>query len=267
MAAISVDYDALWQEQMKVFDRSNGTADYWDQRSKTFDTVWRTSNYAVELIRRMKLSAEYSVLDVACGTGVMALPLSIKVSRVTALDISPSMLARLRERIEAVGITNIATINRDWNSVVIGKDIEAHDVVLVSRSLPYTRLSETLARINQAAKSACYITWRANHTDDYEIAVREAMGKPQKQYPDYSIIAGMAERLGYFPNVEIFENSGEEKYPDLETAVSNMARGARPDARQSANLLKLVKERMKLIDGYYTYAYTMKWALISWQKK
>lgn len=266
MLARITDYDKMWSEQMKAFDHSSDTANYWDRRSRAFNSIWRTSTYAGDLMSRMELSAEYSVLDVACGTGVMAIPLSREVSRVTALDISPQMLKKLRQRITLAGITNISIINKDWNTVVVAKDIAEHDIVLVSRSLPDIRLSETLRRIDRAARSTCYITWRAERRDEYEKALSEAMDKQQRPYPDYRLISGVLESMGIAIKVEIFESHNKEKYPNLEEAVKNMARGAEISDRQFSKLWNIAKNRLTLVDGFYTAAYTMKWALISWNK-
>lgn len=266
MDSPTIDYDAVWQRQMKAFDHNSDTADYWNRRSRTFDSPWRTSTYTHDLVNRMELRPDYSVLDVACGTGVMAIPLATRVRHVTALDISPFMLERLQQRVATSGITNITIVNKDWNKVIIGEDITEHDIVLISRAMPNIRLSETLQRINDAAKSACYITWRAQRMDKYEREVSLAMGKKLHDYPDYLTITGMLSNMGIPANVEIFESSNEEKYPSLEKAALNMARGMEINESQFARLFKIAKNRLTLTDGFYYTTYKMKWALISWHK-
>jgi SAM-dependent methyltransferase len=260
------DYDAVWQEQMGAFDHASDTAGYWDRRARTYDSPWRNSTYTGELINRLELRPGYSVLDVACGTGVLAIPLAARVHRVTALDISPLMLEILQQRILKSGITNVTIINKDWNDVIIGEDIPGHDVVLVSRSMPYRRLSETLQKINNAAKSACYITWRAERTDDYEASVAKAIGKDYQSYPDYLTIVGMLGKLDIKADIEIFESYHEEKYPSLKEAVLNMARGAKISDSQFVRLFSLANNRLNQKDGYYYATNKLKWALISWHK-
>jgi SAM-dependent methyltransferase len=116
-------------------------------------------NYLDELLCRMKLSMDYSVLDVGCGIGEIALPLSRRVSRVTALDYSPVALEMLREKASRLGYVNIKTLHGDFPTFSVGSDVEEHDVVLASRSLPMGDLRKSLTLINQAAKLLCYLTW------------------------------------------------------------------------------------------------------------
>ena len=151
MAQTLIDYDVIWQEQLKSFDHSSDLAKYWNSRAQTFDSIYRTSTYSTELLNLMELLPEYTVLDVACGAGAAAIPLAKKVRRVTALDISELMLENLKKRALQENINNIKLVNRDWNRVDIDNDIEQHDVVLVSRSLPGAQLSETLRKFDRSA--------------------------------------------------------------------------------------------------------------------
>ncbi len=52
-------------------------------------------------------------LDFGCGTGLLTLELSRRCERVTGLDFSPGMLAALDAKIEAAGLSNVATILAD----------------------------------------------------------------------------------------------------------------------------------------------------------
>ena len=260
-----VEIDAEWLQQMMVFDHSSDTGKYWDRRSVTFQDGTRVSSYAGDLLSRMKLSPEDSVLDVACGTGIVSVPLSKMVRRVTALDISASMLERLRFAINEENIANITLVHNNWNHVSVGKDIMPHDIVLVSRSLPNILLSETLRRVNQAAQKACYITWRADRINPYEISLGEALGKTPKPFPDYSLIAVMLGSMGIAATVDIFESRGAEKYSSPEESVKYMARGKEITDVQFQRLLS-VQRLAYLQDGYYEASNTQRWALISWEK-
>jgi ubiquinone/menaquinone biosynthesis C-methylase UbiE len=215
----------------------------------------------------MELHPDYAALDVACGTGVVTIPLAQRIRRVTALDISPLMLERLREDLTATGLANVTVINKDWNETIIGKDVTEHDIVLVSRSLPHVRLSESLHKLNRAAKRAVYITWRATRKDEREDAINTALGKNPRLYPDYLTIIRMLGALGIPARVEIFNTQNEERFPSLAEAVHNMARGADLTEQQYSGLLEIARDRLTPVDGFYCSQGTTRWALISWRKK
>ncbi len=60
---------------------------------------------AAEFVTRLDLPATETVLDVACGTGNVALPAATGGARVTGIDIAPNLLATARARAVAEGLT------------------------------------------------------------------------------------------------------------------------------------------------------------------
>lgn len=260
-----IDYDRIWSAQMKQFDHGSDTARYWDRRSTTFELSCQNSTYVEDLMTRMDLRSEYSLLDVGCGCGAVAIPLARKVNQITALDISSLMLEKLRRRAHIAGLTNIAIINEDWDRVTIGKQIGKHDVVLMSRCA-LAPLSRTLERINLAATVECYITWHAERTNEFEAEVAEAIGKGCPLYPDYAVICRALEGMGIAPGVELFDTTNREEYLSLQEAVPNMAKGAEIDDGQFANLLSVARRRFTKEGGLYSSTRKVKWALIHWQK-
>jgi SAM-dependent methyltransferase len=59
---------------------------------------------AVEFICRLKLAPGERLLDVACGTGNLALPAARAGARVSAIDIAPELVAQLAEHAESEGL-------------------------------------------------------------------------------------------------------------------------------------------------------------------
>lgn len=262
-----IGYEQAWADQIKDFDRGEAAASYWNRRCHTFENVWRTSTYAGDLLDRMMLGPECSVLDVACGSGTVAIPMAKNVGRVTALDISEATLHKLRRKIRASGLRNISIVKRDWNEVVPCFDIARHDVALLSRSVMINkRLSETLRKLNLLATSTCYITWRAERgLDEYDTAVANALGKRYSLYPDYRVIYGLLRQMGIDPDIDIFVTTDNERYPSLETAVHYMAKGSIIDDRQRTGLLNVARDKLKLADGFYSITRKTKWAVVGWR--
>ena len=61
----------------------------------------------------IKFSRNGVVLDAGCGYGRFTIPLASKCELVVALDLSPSMLKRLKANIQRYGLTNIDLIRAD----------------------------------------------------------------------------------------------------------------------------------------------------------
>lgn len=59
---------------------------------------------AAEFVARLSLAREERVLDVACGTGNLALPAARRGARVTGLDIAPNLLEQLAIRAAQEGL-------------------------------------------------------------------------------------------------------------------------------------------------------------------
>ncbi|HTY81702.1 MAG TPA: methyltransferase domain-containing protein [Dehalococcoidales bacterium] len=260
----TIDYQRLWSEQMKDFDHAADIADYWDRRSQVFHCSCHESDYAEQLIKRMKLKEGSTILDVGCGCGAVALPLARKGFQVTALDISPVRLEKLRVKAEAEVLPNIQALNLDWDLVEAGVNVRQHDVVLLSRNI-HQRMAETLQKVAMAARSAFYITWRAERTDDLEMELADAMGKNFSVFPDYAIINGMIRQQGVLTEVEAFEATETQLYRCLEDAVLNFARGASLTENQFARMERVAGNYLTRVDDGFSLDRKIKWVLISWK--
>ena len=63
-----------------------------------------TAKGAEEFVGRLPISAGMSVLDVACGTGNLAIPAARKGAQVTGIDIAPNLLEQARQRTAEEGL-------------------------------------------------------------------------------------------------------------------------------------------------------------------
>ncbi len=71
-----------------------------------FGVIARTVGGAAEdFVEGLSIPASAHVLDVACGTGNLALPLARRGAVVTGVDIAANLLAQARERAAAEGLT------------------------------------------------------------------------------------------------------------------------------------------------------------------
>ena len=64
----------------------------------------------VRLLEALGMNSASTVLDLGAGTGQFALAVAPRCGRVVAIDVSPVMLARLRSKIGARGVSNIECV-------------------------------------------------------------------------------------------------------------------------------------------------------------
>ena len=79
--------------------------DHWDAAARHYETTAHpfTARFAEDALARVALTPESRVLDVAAGTGALALAAARTGAQVTATDFSPGMVAR----IAAAGLANV----------------------------------------------------------------------------------------------------------------------------------------------------------------
>ena len=68
-----------------------------------------TTAVAAQLVKHARIEAGQRVLDVGCGTGVVAVTAARRGAKVTGLDLTPELLARARENAE------LAEVDIDWH--------------------------------------------------------------------------------------------------------------------------------------------------------
>jgi ArsR family transcriptional regulator len=86
--------------------------------------------------------------DLGIGDGLLTLMLAEVASSVTAVDISPVMLAQLDTRAKAKGIKNITTVEGEIESLPLPEG--SHDIVVMSQALHHA--SEPVAALREAAR-------------------------------------------------------------------------------------------------------------------
>lgn len=87
------------------------------------------------------------VLDLGCGTGQLAIPLSRHVRAVLALDPEPDMLAGVHARVAAAGIENVVCVLAgDGDLAVVGDCVGSLTVVGVANALHWMDADQVFLR-------------------------------------------------------------------------------------------------------------------------
>jgi SAM-dependent methyltransferase len=137
LASVTREIREFWDEDAEVYDSSS---DHYPRRPQE-QAAWAAA------LRRLLPEPPASVLDVGAGTGFLSLLLAGQGYQVTALDLSPGMLARLRAK-AAERDLDIATVESDAMTPPSG-DFDA----VVERHLIWTlpEPAKALAAWHQAA--------------------------------------------------------------------------------------------------------------------
>ncbi len=110
--------------------------DFFDSRT-TYDNNY-TINRALPLLDLVPLQKGQKVLDMATGTGIIAIAAAQIIGsggQVTGVDFSSGMLAQAQQKIEELGLQNIELIEAD--AEYIDFNDESFDVILCSTAIVY----------------------------------------------------------------------------------------------------------------------------------
>lgn len=123
-----IDLDEYKQQVADYFDRRTN----YDSESEFHPTL------AHRLIERANIREGQTILDIATGTGLVAIEAAQIVGDrgyVVGVDISPGMLDRAKRKIEAAGLTNIEMRLADVETVEFSEN--SFDRILCCCAVPY----------------------------------------------------------------------------------------------------------------------------------
>ena len=232
MAGI-VNWNELWKAMRSGHYRGRAHGEdpgsMWDKRAEQFNKSWMQNRERAEKqIANLDLKPEYTVLDVGAGTGRLAIPIAKRVKIVTAIDQSKGMLACLQENMEKEGITNITCVNKRWEDVEVGVDIEPHDVVMACHSLGMLDIQEAVAKMDAASKRYVYILSSAgrgmgNGEEEEGLwkAIYGERGHRARGWgSDYMFFCNLLHDMKIYANVDIRDAESEQRYESLDDAVT-----------------------------------------------
>ena len=223
-----INWNELWNATRSGHqhrrDRGEDMGSRWDKRAKKFnESVMQHSERTERQIAKLELKPEYTVLDVGAGTGRLSIPIAKQVKSVTAVDPSKGMLACLEENVEREGITNVTSINKRWEDIEMGVDIEPHDVVIASHSLGMLDIQEALRKMDAASKRCVYIMnfagrWMGNGDEEL---LKTVFGEERRSCHslDYILFYNILHDMKIYANVDILETVFEQHYDSLDDAV------------------------------------------------
>ncbi len=266
----TVDWNRVWKEQRSRISTPGRDAATWDRSAITFARPASETDYATQLLAIIRPRPHWTVLDMGCGTGALAIPLARRVRSVTAVDFSPRMLSIVNERCSAEGISNVATLQGRWEDDWRQLGIAAsYDIALASRSMVVDDLRASILALDSVArKRVCIVTIIGD--GPYDRRLFDALGKPLNLGPDYIYNYNMLYQMGICANVTFIEETRDRTYKSPEHAYAAMQQMFRHlSPKEEKRLRVYLDEHLVQSNGYWRFSYkkVVKWAVIWWDKQ
>nr|WP_320193958.1 class I SAM-dependent methyltransferase [uncultured Desulfobacter sp.] len=206
------------------------TAQFWDKASVTYNTnkneikSRRTTRALATLREKGLLFKGMRVLDIGCGTGMMALALAQEGALVTAMDFSSGMLDRFKADIPKALNSKITLVQQDWHQLDIRQKgwEKAFDLVLAFMS-PAVASPEAFSKMIQCAAKGCAIRgWAARRQpeifkDLWQMIMKHPLDdKPQSILYKINLLFSM----GLYPDI-YFEVVEWDQMVSVETETEN----------------------------------------------
>jgi SAM-dependent methyltransferase len=242
---------------------------FWDKRAATFAAYAPSTGYAESFLNLMPIEPHWSVLDMACGGGTLAVPLARKVQSITAVDFSKSMLEILGKRCRKEGLDNIRKINGRWEDDWDILGIGMHDVVIASRSLPSDNARESIIKLDAVAAKRAYLSLAVGD-GPHDRRLYQAAGRPFSPGPDYIYYYNLLYRMGIHANITLIQERHDNAWDTFTDAL---------DAQRwmFSNLTDQEEEKIKdyLLENLICegerwrlpYERSCRWAVIWWEKQ
>jgi SAM-dependent methyltransferase len=265
----AVDWNRAWRARRALKTSPKRNAHFWDGRAASFAKATKESDYAGRFLAIMKPEAHWTVLDMGCGSGTLAIPLARAVSSVTAVDLSAEMLAIVGTRCKDEGINNVATLRGQWEDDWSELGIGTHDVAIASRSMVVDNLHASILKLDSVARKRVYVATIVGD-GPYDRRLFEAIGRPLDLGPDYIYNYNLLYQMGILANVAFIEETRSRTYKSTDEAFASvqwMFDDLNPS--EAKKLRAFVENHLVTRNGHSEFSYdrVVRWAVIWWEKQ
>jgi len=262
-----LDWGLLWQEANDKKNQRRKEPGDWDKKAGSFAKRTTHSVYTQRFLELLAPDPDWSVLDIGCGPGTLALPIAARTRWVTAIDFSENMLKILHKRTAEQGLNNISTHRLSWEDDWQRHGIKPHDVAIASRSLAVSDLKKALTRLNSYATKRVCITDRVKHGPKDPDAFA-AVGREMSGGPDYVYTVNLLFQMGILPTIDYIRLEETQEYRSFAEALSSYSWMFSNLNQNEEKLLKKFVQSICTISKDGTVSvhrrYVPTWAYISW---
>jgi SAM-dependent methyltransferase len=269
MVLPDIDWNEVWRTIQAEKHALRRDPKFWDKRAPEFTRRAAASGYTGRFMAIMEPQPDWSVLDIGCAAGTLAVPLAPVVNRITAMDPSSAMLKMLEKRCQKQGITNIDIVNGRWEADWDELGIGVHDVAVASRSLVVEDLRGAILKLQRYARRRIYIS---TLVDDgpYDRRIVEAVARPFRPGADYIVVYNLLRQMGIYANVAFIIKREDKIYRDAEDALNSMRWMVHEMTAEEEAILKryLTDTLIRADHGWKMPGRPpVRWAVLWWEKE
>ncbi|MBN1626666.1 MAG: methyltransferase domain-containing protein [Deltaproteobacteria bacterium] len=242
---------------------------YWDKRAASFvDHAGKTA-YPDAFLKIMEPRSDWTVIDMGCGGGTLALPLAARVKKITAVDYSDRMLEMLGSEAQRRGINNINTIKAGWDDDWAEMNIGLHDVAIASRSLSVDDVHGAIMKLKNVARKRVYISTIVGD-GPYDRRIFDAIGRELIPSVDYIYVYNLLYEMGIHAGISFIPEESARIFDDFGSAgdyfkwmLNEMT------LEEEYNLDQYLRKNMIIKGGKSVIEYkkSFKWAVIWWDQE
>lgn len=264
-----LDWNKMWieaRENSSLRKRRGDMTEFWNKRSRQYSESLKYNDRSIQMISRLDIDPECTVLDIGAGPGTLAIPLAKRLKHVTVVEPSSGMLACLRENAADEGLTNITCINRRWEDVTPGTDLDEYDVVIASYSLLMLDMKAALSKMNEVARRSVYLfDFAGGCMQGYSELWPKLYGDEYQAGPDYIYIYNILHGMGIYADVEITETKYKERFSSMDEAVEQwMENLGETTPKTEEVIISHLSENLFQEDGAFWSKREIKGAMIHW---
>lgn len=160
---------------------------FWDKKALDFPRYdEKNSEFQQKIITILEqnsmLDKNSHILDIGCGTGVYTLALAKKAKKITALDISSSMLNILKDDAKKLHVEDkIQTLHSPWNECRLKKE---YDLIFASLSAAFNSVDD-YEKLNSCSKKyVCFLDFIDSHGINFEEILHQEYGINKRSFDD-----------------------------------------------------------------------------------
>ena len=240
--------------------------EFWEKRAPAFAEHAGKTHYSDEFLKLMHLAPDYSVLDMGCGGGALAIPLAEKVRKITAVDFSPNMLAIIGNICVERSITNIETILGEWDSDWSALGLGKYDITISSRSLRSENCVPYIRKLINAARRQVFISSPVG-SGPLDTRLLKFAGRETGLKSDYRRIMDALQSMGVRANLSFIEENHINRWQTPEEAIKAQKWMFFDATQQEEEKIRLYFEQNLIHKGgmvQLPYDRTCRWAVMWW---